>query len=468
MFKRNTIYTALFALLLFSAGCEKLIYDQHDDDGKGGGQPLVYLTVTHGGAAKLRSSNSQPDGPTINTDTDDYEDWVHDLALFVFDTTSGDLVTKYSDAGGANNQIRNSFVIELTPGQRDFYFVANMPAETLSGISNRSDMKLYLDSVRTLTPALYETADKELGFPMARVYTNQTVSEGGTVYQPAPFKPNGEDQVLLVRVVAKLEVEIDASEFDSVESITLKNAYRDYHLQHGSVVNSVVTTGFPLSTTPVTHYADITLSKNVAKKTFFAYMPEALMNDATWGATDHNKPINYFVIKTTSEKTFDIPIVTASQKYSFDDNYMDFATSPANPEKYNIFRNRRYHYQVKNLSDIEVAYKVNDWQYVPTSLYMGYGYNVEIDPDGNIKITNTIDDCMPHKVELVALNNAYFGTDTNNKNVTYGYTSKDDTGFTEEQMKTGYSEGFNLNNIPESGEYLEVWYNGVKVKTFSK
>ena len=463
MFKRNTIYTALFALLLFSAGCEKLIYDQHDDDGKGGGQPLVYLTVTHGGAAKLRSSNSQPDGPTINTDTDDYEDWVHDLALFVFDTTSGDLVTKYSDAGGANNQIRNSFVIELTPGQRDFYFVANMDAGSLSSITNRADMNSYMSAINALNGALYQAATESKGFPMARVYTDQTVSEGGTVYQPAPFKPNGESQVLLVRVVAKLEIQIEESEFESVESITLKNAYRDYHLQHGTITSGTVTDGTSLAS--IVHYSDITLKKNENKKLFFAYMPEALMNNATWGTGDH-KPINYFVIKTTSEKEYDVPIITANKDYSFTENYLAYAKNDNDKEKYNIYRNRRYHYQVKNLSDIEVAYTVNQWQYVPKSLYMGYGYNVEVDPDGNIKITNTIDDCMPHLVKLVAVGGATFSD--NSTEVIYGYSSKTDPNFDDNKMKTGYSEDFELNNIPASGDYLEVYYNGVKVKTFSK
>lgn len=473
MFRFYTLLTTFFAFLLFMGGCDKLIYDQYPDGESGGidgKASKVYLSINHGGAASFRSSSELLDDPTINKDETDYEDWVHDLALFVFDYETCELVTKYFDEGNNNNKITNSFVIELTPGQRDFYFVANMPASGFSAITDKTSMNKYMAEINTLDSVLYEKAIQTKGFPMARVYTNQTVSEGGTVYQPAPFKPNGENQVLLVRVVAKLEVQINEDEFESVESITLKNAYQDYHLQHGTVDGDVVINGAELGN--IVHYEhDIALTKNETKKSFYAYMPEALMTDASWTNAEH-KPINYFVIKTTSNKTFEVPIITANKDYSFTENYLTYAKSNEDQDKYNIFRNRKYHYQVKNLSDIEVAYKVNEWQYVPTSLYMGYGYNVEVDPDGNIKITNTIDDCIPHKVELIATSPAKFILDDDSEvdKVVYGYSSKTDDGFTEAQMKTGYSESFKINNdaVTTGNPYMEVWYNGTKVKTFTK
>lgn len=462
MFRFYTLLTILFAFLLFSGGCDKLIYDQYPDgEGVGidGKASKVYLSINHGGAAKLRSSSELPDDPTINKDETDYEDWVHDLSLFVFDTTSGELVASYSEYGN-NNGVSNSFVIELTPGQRDFYFVANMPASGLSNITDRASMNDYMSAINTLDGTLYQGATATKGFPMARVYTNQTVSEGGTVYQPAPFKPNGnEDQVLLIRVVAKLEVKISELERPTVEKITLKNTFTKYHLNHDnsllSTVNGV--------------YKEVELKYNSGTKSYIAYMPEALMNNATWGTGNH-EPINYFVIENTAGDTFDIPVITAENNYTFDDNYLVFAKNDNNLEKYNIYRNRKYYYEVRNLSNIEIKYEIKPWELVNTSLYMGYGYNVEIDSEGNVKITNTIDDCMPHRVELIATSSAKFILDDNSKvdKVVYGYSSKTDDGFTEAQMKTGYSEEFNLTGVPETGNYLEVWYNGTKVKTFSK
>lgn len=97
---------------------------------------------------------------------------------------------------------------------------------------------------------------------------------------------------------------------------------------------------------------------------------------------------------------------------------------------------------------------------------MGYGYNVEIDENGEVKITNTINDCIPHKVTLKALNGANFGGEPQILEVNYGYTTKEE--ITDGADKKGYSENFQLNGIPESGPYLEIWYNGTKVKTLSK
>lgn len=463
MFKRNIIYTAIIVLLLPTWGCDKLIFDQHPDDGGSGGKaPKVYLTVSHGGAAKLRSSVDQPDDPTINTDVQDYEDWVHDLALFVFDTGSGALVTSYYDGGNSVNEIKNSFVIELTPGQRDFYFVANMPASSLSNITDRASMNTYMSAINTLDGDLYQAAIKSKGFPMARVYSNQTVNDGGTVYQPTPFKPTvdnvPQNEVLLIRVVAKLEVKISELERPTVEKITLKNAFTKYHLNYN---NSLLSTANDI-------YKEVELKYNSGTASYIAYMPEALMNNATWGTGNH-EPINYFVIENTAGNTFDIPIITAENNYTFDDKYLAFAKNDNNTEKYNIYRNRKYYYEVRNLSNIEIKYEIKPWELVHKSLYMGYGYNVEIDENGKVTITNTIDDCMPHKVELKALNGAYFGADNTKTEVVYGYSSTEETGFIEAKMKTGYSESFKINNdAVTTGNYLEVWYNGTKVKTFSK
>lgn len=453
MFKRITIYTALLALFITMWGCDKLIYDQLDDVGGA----KVYLSVSYGGAASFRSSVSQPDDPTINEDLDDWEDHVHSLALFVFDYSTGALVASYDDYD--KSAFSSSFVIELTPGQRDFYFVANMPKTT---IADRDAMDVYMTKVNELAIDLYNVSSNGKGFPMSRVYTNQTVTEGGTVYQPTPFKPDGEDKVLLIRAVAKLEININPEEVGYVKSITLKNAYSHYHLNHD---NS------ELLSTDDLKYLDIPLNSkedSEGNTYYYAYMPEAIMGEQTWSDDNSKQPINYFVIKNTHDKEFEIPIITAAQDYTYQQKYLEYAKSETDKDKkYNLYRNRRYLYTVKNLTDIEVMYIVKDWTYIPKTIYMGYGYNVEIDEDGKVTITNTIDDCMPHKVTLKALNGANFGGDPVVTEINYGYSSKDDTGYTDEQAAKGYSKDYNLSNIPDSGDYLEIYYNGILVKTLT-
>lgn len=473
MFRYNTLLTTFLALVLFSAGCDKVIYDQREDDG-GGSQPIVYLSVTRDGTSKFRGSPDLPDDPTINEDVTHWEDRVHDLALLVFDTSTGDLVTTHFETSAGGSTLQERFTIELTTGQRDFYFVANMPKPALEAISNRNGMETYLDGLYDLSANLYKAASSSVGFPMSRVYKNQTITKGGTVYMPAPFKPDGQEKVLLIRVVAKLEVKVHEDEADAVQSITLKNAFKEFHLQHGVVTADVAqNTNTPHAT--ITHHGDVVLTKQaldpVAKMfSYIAYMPEALMSNATWTGSGDHKPVNYFVIETTSGIEFEIPVITAAD-YTYGQNYMAYAKNDNDLEKYNIYRNRRYLYEVKNLSDIEVQYNIKDWTQVPTTLFMGYGYNVIIDESGKITIENTIDDCMPHKVRLEAKNGAHFGGGATDTAKVYGYSSKDETGYDESKAKTGYSEQFgpiNINDVTKGDDYLEIFYNDVLVKTYTK
>lgn len=469
-------YSLLFGIIFSLVTCDKVIYDKQDD-GLGNSQ-VVYLRVNKGMAANFRSSPTLPDDPTMNEDIADYEDRVNSVSLLVFDSGSDNLVGSYFSEDDPNNN-SGSFMIKLTPGERDFYFVANMPAAGVKSIDTKSQMENYLGTLRDLDVNLYEKAIKENGFPMSRVYMEQTVTEGGNVYQPLPFKPNGDDKVKLIRSVAKLEVMIHKNEIDALESIFLKNPYRQYHLQHGPVVSDVAQ-GISTPHSTIIHHSDVELKVQTSGETpdyytYVAYMPEALMTNASWTATDH-KPINYFVVENKNGGKFEIPITTTND-YAFEDDYLLFATNPGTASDiYNLYRNRRYQYRIRNLSNIEVEYNIEAWKDVPYTLFMGYGYNVIIDDEGNITIENTIDDCMPHKVTLEALNGAYFGTE-GNEIIEYGYLSSADPDYSLEKTKAGYSESFDaLNNdsVNEGQPYLNIYYNldgageRILVKTYTK
>lgn len=481
-------YSLLLAIIFAFASCDKLIYDQQADDDKNQPREAVFLSVTREKVSKFRSSPDLPEDPTINKDDVDWEDRVNSLALLVFDEDGNKIAEHIDDAG--NGAAGENFVIKLYPGKLDFYFVANMPnmSTALSSITNVGQMETYLSGLYELSASLYNAASSAKGFPMSRVYKQQIITQGGTVYQPAPFLPKNDDglsegKVLLIRVVAKLEVKIAASEAAFIDDIVLTNAYKEFHLQHGLVKTENVD-GTPSSVaqstnTPhslITHVGDVTLQESLPTGgyvAYTAYMPEALMSGAKW--TDTDKPINYFVIKTTSSVDFEIPIITAANM-GWNDNYLAYAKNDTDLDKYNIYRNRRYFYEVKNLSDIEIQYNVKEWEQVKRQLFMGYGYNVIIDENGEITIENTIDDCMPHKVRLKALNGAYFGT-PGNDTIEYGYLSASDTGYSLEKTKAGYSESFGiLNNesVPSGQPYLEIYYNldgegnPISVKTYTK
>ena len=428
----------LTACWLFALGsCDSLIYDDREGSHETDEGPVVYLSITKAQAAGLES---------LNADAADYEDRVHDLALLVFDSATGEKVGEYFDENIPFGVKEKSFTVKLTPGTRDFYFIANMPMTELKAIGSKGVMQTYMSSLRNLDAGLYLGATESRGFPMSRTYLNQTVSEGGNIYQPKPFRPvvNGteENRVKLIRAVAKLEVVIEGASIGSgVKNIYYKNAYR----QFGLIPDMYLAT--------VGYYEDKLLKK--VGNSYLYYMPEAMMmnTNPVWSVADH-KPVNYFSIETLDGKSYDIPVITDDRTIT-DTDYLAFATGQ-NTDKpdYNIYRNRHYYYVIKKLQTIEIIYTIDPWTVKKSATYMGYGYNVNVDNDGNITISNTIEVCDPHHVTLKAINGCTFS----------------DAALTKEFIKTSPTdkEDYTLTNIPQSGNYLEVYYNGILVKTFSK
>lgn len=419
--------------------CDSMIYDDHDKGQAADNADPVYLSVTRAQAA---------DTETINEDDTDYEDRVHDLALLVFDSSTGEKVCEYFDEGIPFTEKEKTFTVKLITGTHDFYFVANMPMAALKTISTKSAMDTYMATFRDLDTDLYLAATQSKGFPMSRVYLNQTVDKGGTVSQPKPFLPvvNGvqESRVRLIRAVAKLEVVIEGASLGSgVKNIYYKNAYRRF--------------GLTADLYPVTvdYYEDKLLKK--VGNSYLYYMPEAMMMNTNplWSVTGH-KPINYFLIETLDGVFYEIPIITDNRTIT-DTDYPAFATGQ-NTDKpdYNIYRNRHYYYLIKKLQTVEIIYTIDPWTVRQSATYMGYGYNVNIDDDGKVTVSNTVEVCTPHSVRFKTVSPFTFSDGTTEK--------------TFDTLVTDASVSYTLSPVPQAGAgaYLEVYYNDNPVKTFSK
>ena len=267
----------LLCLPVLLVACDSFIYENQDETDKTTKGQEVYLSVTRAQAA---------DTETINEDAADNEDRVHDLALLVFDSSTGEKISEYFDEAIPFTDKEKTFTVKLTTGQRDFYFVANMPMAALKMIATKSLMDSYMSAFRDMDTDLYLSAAESKGFPMSRTYLNQTVSEGGNIYQPKPFRPvvNGteENRVKLIRAVAKLEVVIEGASIGSgVKNIYYKNAYRQFGL---------IPDMYPAT---VGYYEDKLLKK--VGNSYLYYMPEAMMmnTNPVWSVADH-KPVNYF------------------------------------------------------------------------------------------------------------------------------------------------------------------------------
>lgn len=111
---------------------------------------------------------------------------------------------------------------------------------------------------------------------------------------------------------------------------------------------------------------------------------------------------------------------------------------------------------LKKLQTIEIIYSIDPWKIKQSATYMGYGYNVGIDEDGKITISNTIEACAPHDIVLKTVAPFKFSDNTTEKS----FNNFDPTA----------SVGYTLSTIPSVGDgsYLQVYYNDALVKTFSK
>ncbi|MFV0270922.1 MAG: FimB/Mfa2 family fimbrial subunit [Macellibacteroides fermentans] len=433
------LYFLTACLLLALGACDSLIYDDREGSHETDEGPVVYLSITKAQAAGLES---------LNADAADYEDRVHDLALLVFDSGTGVKVGEYFDENIPFGVKEKSFTVKLTPGTRDFYFVANMPMTELKAIGSKGAMLTYMQSFRNLDAGLYLGATESRGFPMSRVYLGQVVTEGGNIYAPMPFRPNGEDRVNLIRTVAKLEVVIEGGATGSgVQNIYYKNAFRQFGFTEGA---------YPAS---VSYYEDKPLKK--VGDSYIYYMPETMINAVSWGAAADHKPVNYFRIEMAGGIAYDIPIITDNRVIT-DTNYMTFATgkNPADLPDYSLYRNRHYYYLIKNLQKIEIMYSVDPWNVTKSQTFIGYGYNVNVGDDGKVRVSNTVNVCAPHTVKLATVAPFTFSDGTTQK----VFSSLGTTDFVE----------YTLNPVPKTGDgaYLKVWYNDggsdAPVKTFSK
>lgn len=432
-------YILLASLVIIFSSCDSMAYEDQEEQEISIEGREVYLSINRTQAA---------DTKTINEDITTFEDRVHDLALFIFDSSTGEKISEYFDEEIPLSDTEKTFTVKLTTGLRDFYFVANMPMAALKTINNKTEMIAYMSTFRDLDIKLYEGAKIDKGFPMSRIYLNQTITEGGNIYSPKLFQPtvNGsiEDHVKLIRAVAKLEVVLDGVLSNSgVKNIYYRNAYRQFGFISGT---------YPTS---ISHYADNPLTK--VRDSYIYYMPEAMMmnTNPVWSATNH-KPINCFLIETLDGTFYEIPIITDSRTISGSD-YITFATGKlAKKPDYNIYCNRHYYYQIKNLQTIEVLYTVALWNIEKNTTYMGYGYNVNISDDGKIRIENTVNACSPHSIELRTVLPFTFSDGTTVKT----FNNYDIDAYTE----------YVINPIPQKrdGDYLELYYNGIKMKTFSK
>lgn len=424
-FTRTVSFSFLLALLFLQTGCTILSEEELIEEPQSRSAVLALPDIQVLGAGM------------INTDSCNFDDRIHDLGMLVFDSSSGVKVGQLFIEGVAFDNRNLRLAVKVTPGIRDFYFVANRPLDVLKGIENKAQMKLYMDELQYLDAPLFLTATADKGFPMSRIYENEVVMPGGSADSPIQFYPKGAEKVQLVRSVAKLEVRI--IDGLKVQNVYYRNAFRKFSL------NSL-----PPSLSPE-YYPDTPLVK-IDSNTYVFYVPEVIQPPGTtWGTGEH-KPINYFVVKTEFGIEYEIPIITENNPAHLM-NYLSFAKGELSESPdYSVYRNSCYRYYLSLSHSIEVYSQILPWILENKGLFMGYWFNLETS-SADVLITNTAKAFPPHRVRLETIP---------------PFTFED--GSTEKVFEDYSEDAFALYkmNLMPTGEYMNVYYNDMLVKTIRK
>ena len=151
--------------------------------------------------------------------------------------------------------------------------------------------------------------------------------------------------------------------------------------------------------------------------------------------------------------------------YVNEDVTSDEDSTPGDPDSsvttpkdhfYNIKRNHVYNITgtMGQFDGITIYTDVEEWVPVEKDYFVGYGYTVEVDGT-KVTVSNHDEDCPPHVITLKTLGSFTF--------------SDNSTEQTFEETAAGVTKQFTLNQEPQADDdYLEVYYNGVLVNTFTK
>lgn len=398
------------------AGCSSHTFGSDELDQQGD-KAQVYVTFNVNGGLSyggVRGAlRAQPNHPSIYEDLTEREDYVQNLFVYVFDSSTGSLVTKYmgDDEGGTTQYKIKSFVLSMKPGTYDFYFLGNVNQEALiegGSIKNRDEADRFL---RKLYPfKAYHGGSEETNFAMARVYKNQVVAKGGSMVQPKPFditlthghqlapiskygqefKGNPKPKAVnLVRANAKFNINIKEEglpltskgepdpHYSSIVSVEIINV--PTHVTYGEVSAYEADKIKTLELFAVNENNDPQVEKIQAYKTnsWRLCMPERLFSDIEkksigWVKNETKDDaigkVVYLQIVMKSGKTYKIPMITNTGVTA--DNFFEIARDNKRAN-YDVVRNHHYTYNItvpKDDKELEVQYQVIPWTLVESEM----------------------------------------------------------------------------------------------------
>ncbi len=326
-------------------------------------------------------------GNSINTDSKDQEDYVHNVAMYVFPTGSAKRVGFFYSTDPV--QLKNPKAVARV-GRNDVYFIVNIFASKNEAerITERGEIERLLAELKPFTGEKNKGATGS-GFPMSRVYYNQEISGQGSTSHPYQWMPlvastqpllpvseygedlgagTRQDAVGLVRSIAKVSIRIQGDGLNDIKKIEYVNAVDKFSLrqiERGAVSASSSRIAF-----------DVTGIKT-AQNSFDTklYVPECLFSKTAPPGWDQvqDQPTatgttNYIEITTIAGKMFRVPVAIVADVDKAD--YLKIVKGQkvgSVAPNYDVVRNNHYSFTVgipRDAREIEVSAKVTPWRLV--------------------------------------------------------------------------------------------------------
>lgn len=388
MSMRSLYSLALGVLTLLSiAGCKKsseVVYEPISDG-------VAYLRVDAAGVTfPVGGTRAQSEEPTINEDAIDFEDYVRELAVLVYEAR-GEEKLIYSHFTTLPN-----FMLEIPAKQGEKYhfcFIANYPESwhnTLKGIQSYTELKEELQKMRDFKSQdsgaeLYNGASSTTFLPMARIYESQQLpAEKGSPVSPVPFipkkvqpkalspvssatrfsahetAPTYANTIMMVRSSAKVTVKTVGGDTPKIELVNVPE-------QHSYMESTAV----PSS------YTTLTMSAGNSEQSSenSLYVPESLLGEASntlgWDTTADTAKgkVMYVQLTTKSGVVYRLPLFTDESGTASTDTMHDYLHYARNEVQgyttnYSVLRNNHYIITVTLNDDsraIEISYEILPW-----------------------------------------------------------------------------------------------------------
>ena len=332
----------------------------------------------------------------------------------------------------------NPITVVLATGQKSLYVVANEAdalSAALDGVGSAAELtSLMANEISSaLTPPLLMVGSED-DLDLVAGVNNETITLTRAAAKINIQLKKGVDEPVTISRISLLSNTIKTTLWEDV-GVTFTQGYWDYN---GGV--------------------SLTLSKTEWSSAHTVYVYENLGNSSTSKTNATQLEI---------EGTFNgLP---ATYRVYVNENVDDDNPTPGNPGSsetnpddhfYNIKRNHVYNITgtisgLGQFDGITIYTDVEEWEGVEKDYFVGYGYTVEVDGK-EVTVSNHDKDCPPHEITLKTLGSFTF--------------SDNSTEQTFEETAAGVTAEFSLNKEPEAedGDYLEVYYNGVLVNTFTK